>query len=229
MQDTDKTAYVDYLQAGDVVLGWEFIHPDDNSVSAVSFQEETADKLKADDLKEHFIRVKIGDNDIVFIADTGSPTSFVKNNTAATLQNTVTNTRRILLNQDDAANRMVCYNGYKIPTLGTLITPIESGVWTINTAPYIVVDNKRANILGRNRLPQLGIHLHQEKPTGKSINYIDQLGQINIPGVVYTHRTFKKPHGSHKVSERFQGAKTKRTQNSDTYSEKSRTRNQIFN
>ena len=172
MQDTDITAYVDYLQAGDVVPGWDLIHPNDHSVNAVSFQEETADKLKADDLKGHLIRVKIGDNDIVFIADTGSPTSFVNNKTATTLQNTVTNTRRIQLNQDDEANRMVCYNGYKISTFDRLITPIESGGWTINTAPFIVVDDKRANIWGRNLLPQLGIHLHQEKPTGKSINYI---------------------------------------------------------
>ena len=172
LQDTYITAYVDYLQAGDVVPGWDLIHPNDHSVNAVSFQEETADKLKADDLKGHLNRVKIGDNDIVFIADTGSPTSFVNNKTATTLQITVTNTRRIQLNQDDEANRMACYNGYKIPTIGRLITPIESGGWTINTAPFIVVDDKRANILGRNLLPQLGIHLHQEKPTGKSINYI---------------------------------------------------------
>ena len=81
-------------------------------------------------------------------------------------------TRRIQLNQNDEANRMVCYNGYKIPAFGRLIAPIESGGWTINTAPFVVVDDKRANILGRNLLPQLGIHLQQEKPTGKSINYI---------------------------------------------------------
>ena len=172
LQDTDIAAYVDFLQAGDVVPGWEFIHRDDNSVNAMSFHEETADKLKTDDLKGHLIRVKIGDNDIVFIADSGSPTSFINNKTATTLQNTVTSARRIQLNQDDEANRMVCYNCYKIPTFGRLITPIESGGWTINTAPFIVVDDKRANSLGRNLLPQLGIHLHQEKPTGKSINYI---------------------------------------------------------
>ena len=84
--------------------------------------------------------------------------------TATTLHNTVKKARRIQMNQDDEANRMVCYNGYKIPTFGRLITPIESGGWTINTATFIVIDDKRANILGRNLLPQLGIHLHQEKP-----------------------------------------------------------------
>ena len=227
LQDTDITAYVDYLQAGDVVPGWDLIHPNDHSVNAVSFQEETVDKLKADDLKGDLIPVKIGNNYIVFIADTGSPTSFANNKTATTLQNTVTKARRIQLNQDDEANRMVCYNGYKIPTFGRLITPIESGGWTINTAPFIVVDDKRANILGRNLLPQLGIHLHQEKPTGKSINYIadtDQSDPVITSWVKSTYPglcTFKKPYGSHKISKRFQGTSTKGTQNSDTYSGKS--------
>ena len=172
VQDTNIAAYVDYLQAGDVVPGWEFINPDDNSVNAVHYEEETAGNLTTNDLIGHLIRVKIGTNSVTFIADTGSPTSFVNNKTAVILENTVPRTRRIQLNQNDEANRMVCYNGYKIPAFGRLIAPIESGGWTINTAPFVVVDDKRANILGRNLLPQLGIHLQQEKPTGKSINYI---------------------------------------------------------
>ena len=172
MQDTDIAAYVDYLQAEDIVLVWELIHPDDNNVNAVNFQEETAEKLTTDDLLGHLIRVKIGNNNITFIANTGYPTSFVNNKTAVTLQNTVSRARRIQINQDDEVNRMVCYNCYENPAFGRLIAPIESGGWTINTAPFVVVDDKRANILGRNLLPQLGIHLHQEKPTGKSVNYI---------------------------------------------------------
>ena len=102
MQDTVIAAYFDYLQAGDVVPGWALIHPDDNSVYAVNFQEETAEKLTTDDLIGHLIRVKIGNirnNYITFIADTGSPTSFVNNKTAVTLQNTVSRARHIQINK----------------------------------------------------------------------------------------------------------------------------------
>ena len=169
-------AYVVYLQAGDVVPVWEFIHSDVSSVNAVSFYEETADNLKTDDLQGHLVRDKIGDKNSVFIADTGS---FVNNKTATTPQNTVKKARLIQLNQDDKAKRMVCYNGYKIPAFGRLVTPVESGGWTINTAPIILVVDKRANMLGRNLLPQLGIHLHQEKPDGKSINYIADKNQLD--------------------------------------------------
>ena len=66
---------------------------------------------------------------------------------------------------------MVCYNGYKIPLLGRIITPIESGGWTTKTTSLIVVDDRRAKILGRNLLPLIGIQL-QQQPAGKSVNTI---------------------------------------------------------
>ena len=68
---------------------------------------------------------------------------------------------------------MVFYNGYKIPSFGRVITPIESGGWTVNTISLIVVDDKRANIFGRNILPLKGIQLKQT-PAGKSINAISE-------------------------------------------------------
>ena len=52
---------------------------------------------------------------IAFIADTGSQTSLVSNNRDTTLQNTVKEARRNRLAQDDEANNIVCYNGYKVP------------------------------------------------------------------------------------------------------------------
>ena len=45
----------------------------------------------------HLIRVKAGNNNLVFIADTGSPTSFVNNKIATASQNSVKNARRIQL------------------------------------------------------------------------------------------------------------------------------------
>ena len=113
----------------------------------------------------------------MFIADTGSPTSFVNEKTANFLTSTVKSAVKKTLGENDEANRMVCYNGYKISSLVRLIAPIESGGWKIQTASFLVVDDRRANIMGRNLLPQIGIKLHQErKPVGKSnfhVNSID--------------------------------------------------------
>ena len=46
---------------------------------------------------------------------------------------------------------------------------MESGGWTIQSAPFIVSDDQKANILGRNLLPNIGIKLIQEKPQHKQI------------------------------------------------------------
>ena len=177
IQETDMTAYVDYLQAGDIIPGWELVHPDDTSTNWIKFEPRRAEVITNNDLQGHLIRVRSETNNIVFIADTGSPTSFVNERTANFLTSSVKSAVKTTLREDDEANRMVCYNGYKIPSLGRLIASIESGGWTVQIASFIVVDDRRANIMGRNLLPQIGIKLHQErKPVGKSnfhVNSID--------------------------------------------------------
>ena len=104
----------------------------------------------------------------MFIADTGS---FINQKTANQIMTTVKSAKLIKTNDNDEANRIVCYNGYRIPSFGRVIAPIESGGWTINKTSFIVVDDRRANILGRNLLSLIGIQL-QQQPAGKSVNTI---------------------------------------------------------
>ena len=158
LQETDITAYVNYLQAGDIIPGWQLVHPDDTSTNWIKFEPRRAEVISNNDLQKHLIRIRSERNIIVFIADTGSPTSFVNEKPAKLLTSTVKSAVKTTLGEDDEANRIVCYNGYKVPSPGRLIAPIESGGWTIQTASFIVVDDRRANIMGRNLLPQIGIN-----------------------------------------------------------------------
>ena len=87
LQNTDMSAYVNYLQAGDVIPGWELIHPDDTSTNWINFEPRRAEELLDTDLKGHLIRVRSEKNNIVFIADAGSQTSFVNEKTANLLAN----------------------------------------------------------------------------------------------------------------------------------------------
>ena len=82
---------------------------------------------------------------------------------------TVESAKRMKTKENDEANRKVCYNGYKIPSFGRVTASIELGEWTIKTTSLIVVDDRRANILGRNLLPLIGVQL-QQQPGGKSVN-----------------------------------------------------------
>ena len=63
----------------------------------------------------------------------------------------------------DTARNLACYNSETIIPKGRLIISIESGGWKIQSAPFIVVDDKNANIIGPNMLPQIGIKLIQEQ------------------------------------------------------------------
>ena len=159
------------MQAGDLIPGWELIHPDDSTTNAIRLENKTVGQLDDTVLKGHLIWVRCGDKNLVFIADTGSPTSFINQKTANQIMTTVKSAKRIKTNDNDEANRMVCYNGYKIPSFRRVIAPIESGGWTIKTTFFIVVDDRRAIILGRNLLPLIGFQL-QQQPAGKSVNTI---------------------------------------------------------
>ena len=157
-QDTDVAAYVNYMQAGNLIPGCELVHPDDSTTNTVRFERKTVGQIDETDLKGHLVRVRCGSNDLLFIADTGLPTSFINQRTANLIISTVNSARRVQTNENNEANRMVCYNGYKIQSFGRVVAPIESGGWNLDTTSLI---------------PQIGIQLLQ-KPAGKSINAISE-------------------------------------------------------
>ena len=79
-------------------------------------------------LNGHFLRIRIRPNNLVFIADMGPLTPFISQKTANLITATVKAAKRMQTNENNEANRMVCYNGLKIPSFGGFIAPIESGI-----------------------------------------------------------------------------------------------------
>ena len=90
--------------------------------------------------------------------------SFLNEKTARRLQQ---NDKSALFNcipPDDTARNLTYYDDETLNPKGRLIITIESeGGWKIQSAPFIIVDNQQANIIGRNILPQTGVRLIQEK------------------------------------------------------------------
>ena len=77
------------------------------------------------------------------------------------------------------------------PLVGRLTAPIESGGLKIHTASIIVVDDRRAKILGRNLLPQIGIQLHQErKPVGKSTLHVKSIDNSDMQIATWVRTTY---------------------------------------
>ena len=56
---------------------------------------------------------------------------------------------------------------------------IEFGGWTIQSAPFIVVGDQKANILGRNLLLSIGIKLIQEQTQHKQVLKITEENTSN--------------------------------------------------
>ena len=114
----------------------------------------------------------------------------MKKKTANLLVSSAKSARRIKMEDDDEANRMVCYNEYQIPSLGRLIAPIKSGGWTIYTASFIVVDDRRANILGHNLLLQIGKQLGQKKPGGNLTLHVDNIKSSDTQVAIWVRTTY---------------------------------------
>ena len=105
--------------------------------------------------------------------------SFLNEKTARRLQE---NDKSVILKQiplENTARNLACYNGETIVPKGRLIVTIESGGWKIRAAPLIIVDNQKANIIGRNTLPQIGIRPVQEKPKQRDVLNIQEQEQPN--------------------------------------------------
>ena len=65
-QDTDVAAYVNYMQASDLIPGWELIHPDNSTTNSIRFESKSVNQIDEFDLKGHLVRVQCGQNDLVF-------------------------------------------------------------------------------------------------------------------------------------------------------------------
>ena len=65
---------------------------------------------------------------------------------------------------DDAVRNLACYNGEYINPKEKLNVEIESGGWTLQSVPFIILDDQKTNIVGRSILTQIGIKLMRKKP-----------------------------------------------------------------
>ena len=64
---------------------------------------------------------------------------------------------------EEAARNLAHYNSVFVLPKGKLIIAIESGRWSIQSAPLILMDDQKGNIIGKNLLSLSVIKLIQEK------------------------------------------------------------------
>ena len=155
--DSDPVAYAEFTTNN----GWK------NYQISESFEIKNTKLISDDDLNGLIVNLKSNTTELFAIADSGSPISFLNEKTAQRLrQNDQTAVFKNIPPEDTARN-LACYYGESIHPKGRLIVTIESGGWKVQTAPFFIVDNHKANIIGRNLIPHIGIKLIQDKQTQK--------------------------------------------------------------
>ena len=130
--------------------GWDEYQIDKFSVMAIaeSFEIKNTFFLSEDDLNGPIAKLKSNSAELFAIADSGSPITFLNEKTARCLQQ---NNKSALFKcnpPDNTARNLACYNGETKNPKGTLIITIESGGWKIQSAPFIIVDDQKAKIIG---------------------------------------------------------------------------------
>ena len=111
----------------------------------------------------HIFKLKTNSEQLFAIADLGSPMSFLYEKIARHLQQNNKEATFKTIPTGETARNLACYNHETIVPQGKLIIAIESGGWRVQSAPFIVIVDKKAIIIGRNLLPQIGIKLIQEQ------------------------------------------------------------------
>ena len=125
----------------------------------MAISESFEDTLSEDDLNGHIVKLKTNTTEILPIADSRSTMSFLNEKTAQRIQQKERTAIFENMPPEDTARNLACYNAETRNPKGRLVSTIESGVWKLQTAPFIIVDDHKKNTIGWNLLPRIGIKL----------------------------------------------------------------------
>ena len=137
---------------------------------AEPFVNKNTNTLSENDLNGHIVKLKTNTTELFAINKSGSSMSFLNEKTARRIQQNDKTAIFKNIPPEDTARNLACYNVETINPIGRLLITIESGGWKIQTALFIIVDDHKANTIGRNLLPRIGNKLIQEKQTHNVLN-----------------------------------------------------------
>ena len=157
--DPDSTYYIQ-----EIIDSWNQV----NHVKSCTFTNRNPPGIDASLNNEIWIKTRSNNINIEWIADTGSPKSFINEATANSILQKCNKATRLSYNQDPEKYR--CFNNVSIPITGILQLDLTSGYWTSRYNKILIVKTQTVTLLGRDVLSKLGFSLSQKQ--GKQINHI---------------------------------------------------------
>ena len=159
-----------------------------NTINLVKWdwKQTRVNKINKTQMGEYWLETQSGKSKIHWLVDTGSPRSFISQQTANTLINKL---GKKIQNNAPKLGEFRCFNNNKIKIISTLNIHLSSGNSVAKDCEILVVPHNTVNLLGRDILQKLGIHLTQTKQGEKTVNF------INPDQKQITHKIFKNfPH-----------------------------------
>ena len=138
----------------------------------MEFVQKRHDEINEDPYGEFWVETTTAQNKIQWLADTGSPRSFMNIDMAVELQQEIPNKK---ITEYTEATVYKSFTNTNIEIKGVLSLELNSGSWTAKDCKVLIVENRTNNIMVRDILTKLGITLSAQKKPGKKINLISNI------------------------------------------------------
>ena len=138
-------------------------------IRPTEFKLQKNDQINKNTNGEFWVETTTKAGKIQWLADTGSPRSFITTQKALELSNKIDNAE---IHPYNEGKKYRCFNNNDIAIKGVLHMELKSGSWNAKNCKILFVGKKTNNIMGRDVLAELGITLKAEKPHGKQVHTI---------------------------------------------------------
>ena len=174
-QETEESDHTEESVDAEAALYIKELHEDwanINTIRPMEFVQKGKDEINKDPYGEFWVETTTARNKIQWLADTGSPRSFINIDMTAKLQQEIPNVR-ITEYRETTVSKSFTNNNIEIKRVLSL--ELNSGSWTAKDCKVLIVENRTNSIMGRDILTKLGITLSAQKKTGKTINLISNI------------------------------------------------------
>ena len=134
-----------------------------NLIRPTDFSPMKNEKVNKDQLGDFWVETTTGTQKIQWLADTGSPRSFMNEELANNLQKEIPN---IKITEYTENTIYKSFTNNNIEVKAVLSINLKSGSWTAKACKVLIAENRTKNIMGRDILTKLGITLSAHKKPG---------------------------------------------------------------
>ena len=140
-----------------------------NIVRPTGFKKVNNVYLNKDTSGDFWVKINYKASEIDWLADTGSPRSFMPESIEKEITARYPDTS---ISKFTEKTKYKCFNNQDIQIKGVLNINLKSGSWKATDCKILLVNNLPQNVMGRDILRKLGIHLIASKPKDKTVGLI---------------------------------------------------------